>query len=146
MSSNIDFKDFCQLYKLENRPTTGEKILYVAKQIGLESFDIYLRNNELTTKQGVINLSNNPFKGTHWVAYNGNKYSDSYLVEPPKEIKQHMKKLANTDYIESYIDAVGLQNEKSLCAAYCLYFLYLSSLGIPYRKVMVILITQFKFS
>ena len=95
MSSIIDFEAFCQQYKLENKPTTGDKILSVAEKIGLKSFNIYLRNNELTTKQGVINLSNNPFKGTHWVAYNGNKYFDSYLVEPPNEIKQHMKMIAN---------------------------------------------------
>ena len=42
---------------LKNEATSGKKIVEVANKLGLKDFSIYFRTDELTTKQGIINLT-----------------------------------------------------------------------------------------
>lgn len=129
----LSFKEFRHKYNLENRATNGQEILDVVKKLKLEC-NIYLRNDKLKTKQGIINLSDDPYNGTHWVAYFGNNYFDSYCVEPPQEIKQQLKKNSNKGCVEAYISPNEIQKNNSLCASYCLYFLYLMNKGLSFKS------------
>ena len=75
-----------------------------------------MRDDKLTTKQGIINLDNK--KGTHWVCYYKNNYFDSFGVKHPKIIERQLKPLIFSTYNIQKIN-------ENLCASYCLYILYL---------------------
>ena len=48
---------FVEQHNLKNEATSGLKVAEVAKKLGLKDFSIYIRTDELTTKQGIINLT-----------------------------------------------------------------------------------------
>ena len=74
--------------------------------------------NKLTSKQGIINLTDNYKKGTHFVAFYENKYFDSFCIEPPKIISNQLG-----DMCECYISSHPIQNiNDQNCGSYCLYF------------------------
>ena len=54
---------------LENKATKGSKLVEVANKLKLKDFNIYIRTDKLTSKQGIINLTDNYKKGTHFVAF-----------------------------------------------------------------------------
>ena len=68
---------------LENKATKGSKLLEVANKIGLKDFRLYIRKDKLTSKQGIINLTDDYKKGSHFVAFYDNNYFDSFCAEPP---------------------------------------------------------------
>ncbi len=114
---------FMKQYKLQNRATSNKKISEVINKLGIKDFNIYMRDDKLTTKQGIINL--HPKKGTHWVCYlRGNSgdpkglYFDSYGHRAPKSVENQLK-----PYIYSTYKIQG--GRDSRCASYCLYVLYL---------------------
>ena len=75
--------------------------------------------NKLTSKQGIVNLTDNYKKGTHFVAFYENKYFDSFCIEPPKIISNQLG-----DMCECYISSHPIQNiNDQNCGSYCLYFL-----------------------
>ena len=85
----------------------------------MQDFNIYIRTHKLTSKQGIINLTDNYSKGTHFVAFYENKYFDSFCVQPPKIISNQLG-----DICECYISSHPVQNiNDQNCASYCLYFL-----------------------
>ena len=56
---------FMEQHNLKNEATSGTKVAEVAKKLGLEDFSIYIRTDELTTKQGIKNLADDYKNGTH---------------------------------------------------------------------------------
>ena len=150
----MEFETFLKKYKLENKATSNIKISEVINKLKIKDFDIYMRDDELTTKQGIINLGAK--KGTHWVCYSGfqpsaqkghynnvplvkehyqNYYFDSFGVKPPKNIEKQLKPLIFSTY--------KIQDKKEkLCASYCLYILYLINLGLPFKEAVLKLFLQ----
>ena len=131
-------------HNLQNKSTTAEKIIEVANNIGLKDFKIYIRTDKLTTKQGIINLTDNYEKGTHWVAFyilplTGSAYFDSLCVKIPKNIADQLA--GNNEWCESYVNSNSIQkiNEYN-CASYCLYFLYLMNKGLSFKKTIMSII------
>ncbi len=112
---------FMKQYKLQNKATSNKKISEVINKLGIKDFNIYMRDDKLTTKQGIINL--HPKKGTHWVCYFIDRYFDSYGHRAPKSVENQLK-----PYIYSTYKIQGGRNapeKDSRCASYCLYILYL---------------------
>ena len=46
-------------HELENKSTKGSILLEVANELGLKGFNMYLRTDKLTSKQGILNLTDN---------------------------------------------------------------------------------------
>ena len=78
----MTIKAFMQKHGLQNEATKGSKLVEVANKIGLESFGLFIRTDKLTSKQGIINLTDNYKNGTHFVAFYDNNYFDSFCTEP----------------------------------------------------------------
>ncbi len=121
----MDLNAFMKQYKLQNRATSNKKISEVINKLGIKDFNIYMRDDKLTTKQGIINL--HPEKGTHWVCYfmggwenSKSFYFDSYGHRAPKSVENQLK-----PYIYSTYKIQDASEKDSRCASYCLYVLYL---------------------
>ena len=105
---------------LKNEATKGSKLGEVANKIGLKVFGLYIRTDKLTSKQGIINLTDNYRNGTHFVAFFDNNYFDSFCAEPPSIISDQLA----DPVCECYISSTPIQNiNDSNCGSYCLYFL-----------------------
>ena len=123
----MDFKNFLKKYNLENKTTSNVKISEVINKLKIKDFGIYMRNDTLTTKQGIINLDTK--KGTHWVCFYEQYYFDSFGVRPPKNIERQLKPLTFSTYkIQHMYD--------ELCASYCLYILYLIKTGLTFKEAV----------
>ena len=63
-----------------------------------------------------------PSEGLHWVAYNNEKYFDSYVCNLPEKLSRFIiKRNGYCSYCEYKI-----QDLDSFCAAYCLYINYMT--------------------
>ena len=79
---------------------------------------VYMRDDKFTTTTGIVNL--HPTKGTHWVMFTNQNFSDSYGCPPPINL---IKQINGGIYSEYQI-----QKDDSYCAAYCFYVLYLTNI------------------
>ena len=132
---------FMKQHNLENKSTNAKKIIEVANNIGLKDFKIYIRTDKLKTKQGIINLTDNYEKRTHWVAFYGSNYFDSFCVEVPKNIGNQLAEKGK--WCESYVSSNSIQNIYEYnCASYCLYFLYLMNKGLSFKKTIMSIIND----
>ena len=127
----LTFKEFIREFNLKNKATSNIEIQNVLERMGTKC-GIYMRDDKFTTPIGIVNL--HPTKGTHWVLYINQFYFDSYGIIPPlsiqKYIKKHHKNLIYSEY--------KIQNNDSLCAAYCLYILYLTQIvGLSFQKAVL---------
>ena len=64
------------------------------------------------------------FKGTHWVCYINKFYFDSYGIIPPENILLYIK----SKYKSCIYSEYQIQKYDSLCASYCLYIIYYTTL------------------
>ena len=120
----------------QRQSTNAKKIIEVANNIGLKDFKIYIRTDKLTTKQGIINLTDNYEKGTHWVAFYSSNYFDSFCVEVSKNIGNQLAEKGKW-----YVSSNSIQNINEYnCASYCLYFLYLMNKGLSFKKTIMSII------
>ena len=139
--------NFMKQHNLQNKSTSAKKIIEVANNIGLTDFRIYIRTDKLKTNQGIINLTENPNKGTHWVAFYVSPlkeavYFDSFCVEIPKSIANQLIE-KNGKWCESYVSSNSIQNINEYnCASYCLYFLYLMNSGQSFKKAIMTIIND----
>ena len=130
-------------HRLRNESTNGKKIFEVVEKLKLKDFNIYLRTDELTTRQGIINLSDDYTNGTHFVAFIDHYYFDSFCVEPPRSISNQLLKRNPENFCETYISSTPIQNPSdSNCASYCLYFLYLMSKGFGFEKTIMTIVND----
>ena len=81
LASETNLKEFMKEHGLQNRATKGSKLLEVANKLKLNDFNSYIRTDKLTSKQGIINITDNYSKGTHVIAFYENKYFDSFCIE-----------------------------------------------------------------
>ena len=130
----LSFKEFIREYNLKNKATSNIQIQNILNKLGVVC-GIYMRDDKFTTPIGIVNL--HPTKGTHWVLYINQFYFDPYGIIPPlsiqKYIKRHHKNLIYSEY--------KIQNNDSLCAAYCLYILYLTQIvGLSFQKAVLNLV------
>ena len=136
----ISFTDFISKHALKNEATTNIKIQEVLDVLRFPSVGIYMRDDDLTTKSGIVNL--HPSKGTHWVLYTNQYYFDSYGCPPPINILNQIKDKHGVCTYSEY----KIQKDDSLCASYCLYVLYMSDiigfkravLNLYYQKLSII--------
>ena len=131
----LSFKEFLAKYNLENKATTNIKIQQLLKELCMEETGIYMRDQELNSDSGIVNL--HPTKGTHWVMYTNKNYFDSYGCPPPKNILNTIK----SKYGECIYSEYKIQKDDSLCASYCLYVLYLSR-KLGFKKAVLNLFYQ----
>ena len=116
---NSSLECFMEEHGLKNEATKGTKLVEIANKLKLKDFNIYIRTHKLNSKQGIINLTDNYTKGTHFVAFYENKYFDSFCVQPPKIISDQLRNVC-----ECYISSHPIQNiNDQNCGSYCLYFL-----------------------
>ena len=130
-------------HNLKNEATSGMKVAEVANKLGLKDFSIYIRTDALTTKQGIINLTDDYKNGTHFVAFKEYYYFDSFCAEPPKEIANQLAEGHPEKVCECYISSNSIQNIKdSNCASYCLYFLENMNQGNSFTRTIMTLVTD----
>ena len=125
-------------HNLKNESTNAKKnILEVANKLGLKDFKLYIRTDKITTKQGVINLTNDYSRGFHWDTFKDHYYFDSFCTEPPTIIANQLPE----GICECYISSHSIQKTTDAnCSSYCLYFLFLMNQGNSfYRTIMKIL-------
>ena len=104
---------------LENRATKGSKIVEVANKLKLKDFNIYIRTDKLTSKQGIINLTDNYQKNSFCSFLWKQIFWLVFVFRPPKIISNQLG-----DICETYISSHPIQNiNDQNCGSYCLYFL-----------------------
>ena len=134
---------FMKQYNLKNEATSGKKVIEVANKLGLKDFRIYIRTDELTTKQGIINLTDDYKNGTHFVAFKDYYYFDSFCVEPPETIANQLAARHPEKFCECYVSSKRIQNIKdSNCASYCLYFLHLMNQGNNFNRTIMMIVND----
>ena len=79
----LSFKEFVEKNRLKNKATSIVKIKEIHNEIKIPC-GIYMRDDKFTTDSGIVNL--HPAKGTHWVMFVNEYYSDSYGCPPPLNI------------------------------------------------------------
>ena len=133
----MTFNDFVHKHNLKNKATSNIKIYELFKNIGLDSkVGTYLRDGPFSTDIGVVNL--HPSKGSHWVCYLNENYSDSYGFVCPKKLSKFIMKQNGYCLSSEY----QIQ-KKSFCASYCLYIVYLTKvLGIDFKPAVLNLYYQ----
>ena len=117
----MSFNDFVHKYKLKNKTTSNVKKYEVLKKIGLDSkVGIYLGDGVFSSDIGIVNL--HPSKGTHWVSYINENYSDSYGCSPPKKLSKYIIKRNGRCLYSEY----QIQKNDSFCSSYCLYIIFVT--------------------
>ena len=125
----MKLEQFMKRHRLKNRATKGGKLVEVANKIDLKDFGLFIGTDKLTSKQGIINLTDNYKNGTHFVAFFDNNYFDSFCAEPPSIISNQLAEKTKDNcsaslYCQCYISSTPIQNiNDSNCGSYCLYFL-----------------------
>ena len=136
-------KEFMKNHNLKNEATSGKKLLEIANKLGLKDFNIYIRTEALTSNQGIINLTDNYKKGTHFVAFKDNFYFDSFCTQPPSIIANQLAERSPNNYCECYISNNTIQKiDEYNCGSYCLYFLYLMNQGYSFHKSVILIIND----
>ena len=114
----MTFNDFVCKYDLKNTATSNIKIQQVLNSIGLNNVKIYLRDGPFSSDIGIVDL--HPFRGSHWICYINENYSDSYGCVPPKKLSKFIIKRNGYCLYSKY----QIQKNDSFCASYCLFIIY----------------------
>ena len=96
---NSSLNCFMKEHGLENKATKGSKLVEVANKLKLKDFNIYIRTDKLTSKQGIINLTDNYKKGTHFVAFMKINILILSAYQPPKLISNQLGDICECLYI-----------------------------------------------
>ena len=93
----------------------------------IKDVNIYPRDSQIKTTKGICNID----EGTHWVAFEGSSYFDSFGGPPDQWlIKQLPKPIIYHNYIIQGVHS-------KMCGTYCLYFLYLLENNINYEDTVM---------
>ena len=100
---------------------------------------------------GIINLESHTESGSHWTCYfkdqNHRFYFDSYGQPPPIELVTYLKSPIELKENAAVIhrSAVMVQHlDTNECGSLCLYVIKRLSTGIPFSKVLEILLKRFQ--
>ena len=133
LNNNFSFSEFLLKYNLKNEATSNIKIQEVLKKLNLSNtVGIFLRDDDFNTDIGIVNL--HPYRGSHWVCYIGRFYFDSFGCPPPENIKNYIK----SKYKSCIYSEYQIQKYDSLCASYCLYIIYYTTL-LDFKKANLVL-------
>ena len=113
----LNFKDFMKKYKLKNDTMNESELQRIF------NYPIYLRDSQIYSDKGFVNIDNGFQGGTHWTCFtvkdNKSYYFDSFGGAPDKYL---LKQLPKPIIYHNYkIQDIYSQ----LCGSYCLYFFYL---------------------
>ena len=110
----MTFNDFIIKYNLKHKATSNIKIQQVLSSLGLNDIVICLRDGPFSNDLGVVNL--HPTRGTHWVCYINENYSDSYGRVPIQKLSKFIIKRNGFCLCSEY----QIQKNESFCASNCL--------------------------
>ena len=110
----MSFHDFVQKYNLKNKATSIIQIYQVFSSLGLNDVNTYLRDGPFSSLIGILNF--HPSKGTPWVAYRNETYSDSYGCICPKRLSKFIIKRNGYCLYSEY----QIQKNDTFCGSYCL--------------------------
>ena len=86
----MTFNDFVRKHNLKSKAASNIKIQKVVTSLGLDNFNIYLRDGPFSSNIGIVDL--HPSKCSHWVCYINENYFDSYGVVCPKKLSKFIIK------------------------------------------------------
>ena len=131
------FKEFIKKFNLKNKATTNIRFQQILCSIGLNDVGIYLPDGAFESDIGIVNLHTS--KGTHWICYTNETYSDSFGCAPPKKLSKFIIK-QNGYCIYSQNQ---LQKIDNFCASFCLYIIYSTKvLEIDFKSAVLNLFYQ----
>ena len=117
----MSFNDFVHKYKLKTKAKSNIKKQQVLSSLGLSDVGISSRDGPFSSDIGIVNLYLS--KGTQWVGYINETYSDSYDCAPPNKLSKFIIK-QNGHYLYSQYKIQSLTTERdSYCASYYLYII-----------------------
>ena len=116
----MTFNDFIKKFNLKNKSTSNIKIQNILSSLSLNDVGIYLRDGPFSCDIGIVNL--HPSKGTHWICYINENYSDSYDCSTPKKLAKFIINRNGYCLYSEY----QIQKNDSFCASYCFYIIYLT--------------------
>ena len=118
-------------YGLKNQTMTTSDLLEKLSLANIKGVKIYPRDSQIKTTKGICNIDNGSQGGTHWVAFEGSSYFDSFGGPPDQWlIKQLPKPIIYHNYIIQDIYS-------KMCGTYCLYFLYLLENNVNYEDAVL---------
>ena len=131
-------------HNLKNKRTKGKTIFEVVDKIGLKDFKIHLRTDKLISSQGIISLTDDPTKGTHFVAFKDHYYFESFCTEPSTEISNQLAECLPQNFCGCYISSNSIQNiNDANCSSYCLFFRFLMQENSFLKTIIRILIDRY---
>ena len=126
------FNDFIRKYSLEIKAILNIKLLRILSSLYLNDVGIFLRDGPFKSDVRIVNL--HPTKITHWVAYINQRFLDLCGCSPLQKLSRFIIE-RNGQCLYSENKSQGLD---SYCAAYCLYFIYLTKPFGRYSKSAVL--------
>lgn len=94
----------------------------------------------------IVNFDEADQPGSHWVAlYAPNRFECLYFDSfgRPKETVDGISKYLHNSFLFVERQRVGIQDIASdVCGHYAIYFIYMTALGVPYKKIENLLLNQ----
>ena len=127
----LTLERFMKSYGLKNQTMKTSELLEKLYKIKISGVEIYPRDSIINSTKGICNIDNGSQGGTHWVAFEGSSYFDSFGGPPDQWlIKQLPKPIIYHNYIIQDIYS-------KMCGTYCLYFLYLLENNVNYEDAVL---------
>ena len=73
----LTLEQFMNAYRLKNQTMKTSGLKNILAGLNINDVDIYPRDSKITTK-GICNFDDGSQGGTHWVAFDGSVYFDSF--------------------------------------------------------------------
>ena len=127
----LTLEQFMKSYGLKNQTMTTSDLIEKLSMANIKDVNIYPRDSQIKTTKGICNIDDGSQGGTHWVAFEGSSYFDSFGGPPDQWlIKQLPKPIIYHNYIIQDIYS-------KMCGTYCLYFLYLLENNVNYEDAVL---------
>ena len=127
----LTLERFMKAYGLKNQTKKTSELLEKLYKIKISGVEIYPRDSIINSTKVICNIDNGSQEGTHWVAFKGSSYFDSFGGPPDQWlIKQLPKPIIYHNYIIQDIYS-------KMCGTYCLYFLYLLENNVNYEDAVL---------
>ena len=96
----MNLEEFMQKYNLRNQTMTTSDLIKKLSMANIKDVKIYPRDSLIKTTKGICNIDDGSQGGTHWVAFEGSSYFDSFGGPPDQWlIKQLPKPILYHNYI-----------------------------------------------
>ena len=74
----LTLERFMKSYGLKNQTMKTSELLEKLYKIKISGVEIYPRDSIINSTKGICNIDNGSQGGTHWVAFEGSSYFDSF--------------------------------------------------------------------